>query len=127
MISSVINEGWTGYYISDTSTQGIIKEITKEFYTWDTYKSKGEVIKATLVGNTYYCLLRFTNKETNETYVTIGVALFSRDGDELCVKDMTEDMGPNVLTCPMSYLKQADAPRSELAAEWRRECGDAKA
>lgn len=34
IIRSMLNEGWTGLYMYDTSRKSVIDKITNEFYTW---------------------------------------------------------------------------------------------
>lgn len=123
----MLNEGWTGLYMYDTSRKSIIDKITNEFYTWKEQGRSCEVLKATMVGSTYYCLMKLTGgsycEGTGNSCVMIGVALTQKRGDELLVKDMTENEGPNDgYKCPLSYIRMADEPKSEFAAQWREMC-----
>lgn len=58
-----------------------------------------------------------------DSRVMIGVALTQKRGGELLVKDMSEDEGPNDgFKCPLSYIRMADEPVNEHAAQWREMC-----
>lgn len=127
IISGMLNEGWDGIMIGDRATKQDIMEEVRRFYEWDESKSSCEVLKDTMVGSTYYCLMKKTDNISGKSIVMIGVAFTEKEGRELFVKTMTENEGPNDgYKCPAAYLKQADEPQSEWAAEWREKCGGVK-
>ena len=104
--------GWTGCYG--------IKTVSEKKRELDRQYDGGsiELVKSSMVGNTYYCAYRV--KKTGD--IRAGVAIHHMNKGEFCYKDMTESMGPCEDHCPESILKLLTPTDSEYAKEWRERC-----
>ena len=74
----------------------------------------------------YYAAMRWTNKTKGEVRTLALVGLVNHvprasDGYTLGWKDMSEDMGPVVIDCPLRILDRLDPPASDHARKWRED------
>lgn len=54
---------------------------------------------------------------------TIGmVCITSKHGDERCIKEVTECMGPYETECPLRIINKLSPTNSEYANQWRERC-----
>lgn len=76
------------------------------------------MLQSSAVGNNFWYLYRCPDGR-----VTIGLSLMAGGGHQGMGwghKDISEDMGPSEVNCPISYLSKADpAPLDSYASNWR--------
>ena len=97
--------------------------MTKEI---ETYGDK--IIKASMVGTTYYAVMQ--SKHDGEYTLLVCLTWVNNSPytyENFGYKDMADYMGPNVADCPKSILDLADKlcpPKDEEAVIWRQRCRD---
>lgn len=67
---------------------------------------------------TLWVLHQVTYKPTGERTRFVVCYLLRRYG-EWGYKDVDESMGPNEISCPLSYIERATEPASEYSRQWR--------
>lgn len=104
--------GWTAGYLKRpfTSHAAIAFDLGDDF--------AARIVRAELSESTVYAAVRSQNG--GEVFAL--VLLVRWDGDRICTKPMSEDMGPVEDRCPLAVLRLLTAPNSQQAHEWRRRC-----
>lgn len=107
--------GWT--FLCGASRRDVIDDLTEERST------DGRVfrtLRKCFRGNTMYAL--HESGKPGETEKWICVYLLAKNGKYgWGYKDISEEMGPVQMECPVSYLDEADPPPNEYAAKWRED------
>jgi hypothetical protein len=111
--------------IKDWDTRPFLKEEDKVYHL-------STCLKQCYRGNAYSGVL-WSVRETKEydrytdqlvrSELWIACDLLRYDNKDKCwgYKDMSESVGPNSYSCPLSYLDMVPIPKSEYAAGWREE------
>lgn len=113
--------GWTGI-TNNFNTREEIKTFIDSEYTWQTEEYRNEVIKSSLIGNTWYGAIKKTNKKTKEIEVWAGICLISIKKKEFWYKNMDETVGPYKYECPINILNLLTETKYEFAKQWRQNC-----
>ena len=78
-----------------------------------------------LVSLSEYYALAAAKSDPSHVYLLVALVRFYRTG-EVGIKDMSEDMGPRVIRCPVRILDKADKLRpvelGSTAYGWRQAC-----
>lgn len=118
--------GWTSYY-ADIYTSGKvdrkkIKAICDNQLTWTDERGSRNVIKSSIVGNTYYAAVEHVQPDGSRK-VWAAVTRFQtgeKNGfGNFCYKGMDETVGPYYYDCPLSILNLLTETEYEYAKEWR--------
>ena len=97
-----------------------------------------QTIKSCWVGNNLWCVQECTpTSGERASKPTQFICLYMVQGKKYVehgYKDVSEDMGPYQISCPLSYIEMVEAHEKEhgygptgYAAEWRQQVRDAKA
>jgi hypothetical protein len=114
-----------GWYFGWYSRKELIEHLTK---TTDEPNFKFETLAKCFVGNNMWTVMQRTNKRANcpeaERVIRFIVLYYIRRGgrEDWGYKDVSEDMGPSDVNCPLKYLDMSPdgAKNSESATEWRK-------
>lgn len=99
--------GWT--YTSDYRG-GSVRAYLDAHFESENDAGKWEILDSALVQmRRYYAAMRWTNKTKGEVRTLLGW------------KDMSEDMGPVAIDCPLRILDRLDPPASDHARKWRED------
>jgi hypothetical protein len=122
--------GWTGIY-TDKPT----KQVVTEQLTFDSASGSGKVLDAATKGGAVYVAWERTYTATADKpfrrFVMGIVVLVSRKRGEVCIKEISEDMGPCESNCPKRILDKLSPVESfaqpgtsshEYATAWRDRC-----
>lgn len=74
-----------------------------------------KVLAHTTRGNEHWMIVEFTNKETNEVSLRIGLNIFSKSDGDWGYKSLSEACHPYYYKCPKSYLNQVPVANQD----WR--------
>lgn len=116
--------GWT--YTSDYRGGGVRAYLDAHFES-ENDAGKWEILDSALVQmRRYYAAMRWTNKTKGEVRTLALVCLVNHvprasDGYTLGWKDMSEDMEPVAIDCPLRILDRLDPPASDHARKWRED------
>ncbi len=119
--------GWTSVFIGElefdvkTKTYKRKAFLDKE-YNCENEEYKWEVLKSTMVGTTWYGACRRTNKKTGESTVYGESILTAIDNMEFFWKEVSEDMGPYTIECPIGILNLLTPTDNPYAQQWRDKC-----
>lgn len=94
-------------------------------YTWEGKETKMEVIKSSMVGNTYYAAAKQFFKGKNDERVIAIVCLTQTanySSENFGWKGMTEFDGPVERKCPVGILNLLSETDDKWALKWREEC-----
>jgi hypothetical protein len=111
--------GWTSSYEWRTKKH-VVEHVTSKSFWGENYT----IMKQSLVGNHLWVLAKYHPTET-DSKVFIGLFLLSYfKGDEgYGYKDISEDMGPCEVSCPKSFIIEAEKygeGSNNYAKEWRK-------
>lgn len=102
-------------------------------YNWPTRKdlikhllvnegSKYKAVRHCCVGNHLWVVFEATLEEKTVRNICLFKMQFhTKDYPYWGYKDIDESMGPNEVTCPLSYIDMCTEPTSEYSHEWREE------
>lgn len=119
--------GWTSIYVKElmynakTKTYNRKAFLDKE-YTCENYEYKWEVLKSAMVGTTWYGACRRTNLKTGKSIVYGETILTAIDNMEFFWKEVSEDMGPYTIECPIGILNLLTPTENPYAQQWREKC-----
>lgn len=112
-----------GWYYGWYTRSSLIEHLTK---TTDSENFTFETLAKCFIGNNMWAVMQRTNKREispDKRVVKFIVLFLIRRGgrEEWGYKDVSEDMGPCEVNCPLKYLDMAPegALDSEYATEWR--------
>lgn len=130
--------GWTSYHATNYTNKGTVdrKAECDDYFTNSMNEGRYIIKKSVLVGATYYAAIetvKRTNKDTKqlevipenerETWAAVLLTEVSNnDYYNFSYKDMSEDMGPLIYTCPASILNLLTPTACEYAIKWRAKC-----
>lgn len=119
--------GWTSVYVGELEYNTKSKTYNRKSfldnnYTCENNEYKWEVIKSAMVGTTWYGACRRTNKKTGESVVYGETILTAIDKMEFFWKEVSEDMGPYTLECPVGILNLLSPTDNPYAQQWREKC-----
>lgn len=119
--------GWTSVYVGELEYNKNTKTYNrKEFldrsYTCENDEYKWEVLKSAMIGTTWYGACRRTNLKTGESVVYGETILTAIDNMEFFWKEVSEDMGPYTIECPVGILNLLSPTDSPYAQQWREKC-----
>lgn len=111
--------GWL--YTQGQSRKELVDEIIKPY---ETEKYSQKVLAHCYRGNPGAGVLYFVTEREFKTEPKVerwvGVYLLRNDrGYGWGYKDMDETVGPNDVSCPLSYLDQCTEPMNEYSRQWR--------
>ena len=89
--------------------------------TQENETTRWEMIAHCFVGNNLWTVMQITNKADSTVAKLIVLFLLQRfEGGTWGYKDVSEDMGPNEVSCPLKYLEMAPLTETGgFAFEWR--------
>jgi hypothetical protein len=105
--------GWLFTY--DKRTRAALVEYLRRP---ERYGENQELLRSSVVGNNHWYLCR----DRRDGKVWIGLDKMAGGGHQSMgwgYKDMSEDMGPVEVNCPLSFLNEASPVTEGWAAEWR--------
>lgn len=119
--------GWTSIYVKELEYDAKTKTYKrKEFldkeYSCENDEYKWEVLKSSMVGTTWYGACRRTNLKTGESVIYGETILTSIDKMEFFWKEVSEDMGPYTIECPIGILNLLTPTDNPYAQQWRNKC-----
>lgn len=98
-------------------------DFCREEFNSENDRVKFEVLDAALVGRTQgFVALKRTLKETNESIVFALVLAITwhNEYENMCFKEMDEEMGPYYYKCPKRILKLLSPTDNKEALKWRQ-------
>lgn len=119
--------GWTSIYVKELEYDAKTKTYNRKAfldkdYSCETDEYKWEVLKSSMVGTTWYGACRRTNKKTGESIVYGETTLTAIDNMEFFYKEVSEDMGPYTIECPIGILNLLSPTDNSYAQQWRNKC-----
>lgn len=106
--------GW--YYTHGATRKDVIAELTPAEVSGP--EGLFRTLRHCCRGNTLYALHE-TVKTDGSSTKWLSVYLLQHSNSGWGYKPIEESMGPYHYDCPLSYLDEATAPVSEIAADWR--------
>jgi len=91
----------------------------KHLITQLTERNGVETLRHCCTGNNLWCVHRLSN---GVKFICLYMMQKHKIDGEVCwgYKDIDESMGPNAITCPVSYLEMCTAPEGPYGYEWRQ-------
>lgn len=113
--------GWTSYNAPTTYKKGriVIDRKTECNKLFDS--ERFEILKASMVGSTYYAAVRI--RKTGDVFAEVILThVNTKDYYNFAYKDLDEDCGPCEDKCPKSILDLLTPTDNEYANNWRERC-----
>lgn len=110
--------GWNGVHFDEKIRTTKEKKMAMDYEVND---GLNEVLKSSMVGNTYYAAVK--EKKTGDVYGLVGlVRVKNTDFINLWYKLISDIEGPVEAKCPRSILALLTPTDNELANNWRNRC-----
>lgn len=113
--------GWTSYNAPTQYKNGrtVIDRKTECNKLFDS--ERFEILKASMVGSTYYAAVRI--RKTGDVFAEVILTrVNTKDYFNFAYKDLDETCGPSEDRCPKSILDLLTPTDSEYANNWRERC-----
>ncbi len=113
--------GWTCLFDKPHN----VKEYLNGLHTWDTPTHTFKVLDSAIVSfRTYFAAVERTEKSTGEVVVWASIVMmtFHKTGERFCYKEMSENMGPHYVNCPLRIINLLSDTDAKYAIEWREAC-----
>lgn len=107
-----------GWYFGYETKAELIREVTRESRN---EKTRHTVLAKAVRGNNLWTVMEIEDFTTGKMFRIIVLFLIQGGAGDWGYKDISEDMGPLEVNCPLSYLDMA-SPSSEIkgcSKDWR--------